>query len=50
MVTDEPQYIDYDKYAAVVKLVMDVGRTVADRAERVLVDQPRPDPHGQCVQ
>jgi hypothetical protein len=50
MVTDEPQYIDYDKYAAVVNLVMDVGRAVANRAERVLVDQPRPDPRGQCVQ
>ena len=50
MVTDEPQYIDYGKYAGVVNLVMDVGRAVADRSERVLVDQPRPDPKGQCVQ
>jgi hypothetical protein len=50
MVTDEPQYIDYGKYARVTGFIADVARAVADRTERVLVDQPRPDPKGQCVQ
>jgi hypothetical protein len=50
MATDEPQYIDYDKYARVTQLVMDVGRTVADLEQRVVVDKPKPDPNGRCVQ
>ena len=50
MVTDEPQYIDYPKYARVTKLVMDVGRTVADLEQRVVVDKPKPELGAQCVQ
>lgn len=50
MVTDEPQYIDYDKYARVTAFVADVAKAVGNRGERVLVDGPRPDPRGQCVQ
>lgn len=50
MVTDEPQYIDYPKYARVANLVMDVGRTVANLDQRVAVDKPKPQLGAQCVQ
>jgi Zn-dependent M28 family amino/carboxypeptidase len=48
--TDEPQYLDYPKYARVTQLVHDVARRVADQAERPVVDGPKPDPRGRCVQ
>ncbi len=50
MVTDEPQYIDYPKYARVTSLIMEVGRAVANLDRPPLVDQPRPDPQGRCRQ
>jgi Zn-dependent M28 family amino/carboxypeptidase len=50
MATDEPQYIDYDKYARVTELIMDLGRTLANLEQRVVVDKPKPDPNGRCVQ
>jgi hypothetical protein len=50
MVTDEPQYIDYSKYARVTSLIMDVGRTIANLDQRVVVDGARPAPGAQCVQ
>jgi len=49
-VTDEPQYIDYDRMARVARLVADLGGRVANLGHRVVVDQPKPDPHGQCQQ
>ncbi|HKA57778.1 MAG TPA: M28 family peptidase [Gemmatimonadales bacterium] len=49
-VTDEPEYIDYDKLAAVSQFVYDVATTVANLDHRVVVDKPKPDPHGDCVQ
>jgi hypothetical protein len=49
-VTDEPQYIDYGRMAQVAGLVADLARTVADLDHRPVVDQPKPDPHGRCVQ
>ncbi len=49
-VTDEPQYIDYDKLAHVSQFVYDVATTVANLDHRVVVDKPKPDPHGNCVQ
>jgi Peptidase family M28 len=48
--TDEPQYIDYDKMARVASLIGDVTRTVADLDHRLVVDQPKPDPEGVCKQ
>jgi hypothetical protein len=50
MVTDEPQYIDYDKLTAVSRLVMDVAVAVADRDARPAVDRPVPDPDAPCRQ
>ena len=49
-VTDEPQYIDYDKLAHVSQFVYDVATAVANLDHRVVVDKPKPDPHGNCKQ
>jgi Zn-dependent M28 family amino/carboxypeptidase len=49
-VTDEPQYIDYDKLARVTRFVSDLAQRVANLAHRLDVDGPVPDPNGQCVQ
>jgi hypothetical protein len=48
--TDEPQYIDYAKLAAVSGFVHDIAVQVANLDHRVVVDHPKPDPHGECVQ
>jgi hypothetical protein len=50
MVTDEPQYIDYDKLRDVTQLIHDVALEIANRPARLVVDKPKPDPQGQCVQ
>jgi hypothetical protein len=49
-VTDEPQYLDYDQLARVSQLVFNTARTVADLDHRLVVDKPKPDPNGRCVQ
>ena len=49
-VTDEPEYIDYDKLAHVSQFVHDVALAVANLDHRVVVDKPKPDPRGNCVQ
>jgi Peptidase family M28 len=49
-VTDEPQYIDYDRMAQVATLVHDAAWKIANLDHRVVVDKPKPDPNGQCVQ
>lgn len=49
-VSDEPQFIDYDHYASVVRFVYDVARTVANRDARLVVDKPKPDPKAECRQ
>lgn len=48
--TDEAQYIDYPHMARVDRLVYDVATRVANLDHRVVVDKPKPDPHGQCRQ
>jgi hypothetical protein len=48
--TDEPQYIDYDKYARVTNLIADVAMRVANLDHRVVVDKPKPDPEAPCKQ
>jgi hypothetical protein len=48
--TDEPQYIDYTHMAHVSQLVHDVAVRVANLDHRVVVDKPKPDPRGACVQ
>ena len=49
-VTDEPQYIDYDKMAHVSRLVATTALRVAALDHRVVVDKPRPDPYAPCKQ
>jgi peptidase M28-like protein len=50
MVTDEPQYIDYDKLREVTQFIHDVAVEIANRPARLVVDKPKPDPKGDCVQ
>jgi hypothetical protein len=49
-VTDEPQYIDYDRMARVAQYVADLATRVGNLDHRPAVDKQKPDPHGQCVQ
>jgi Zn-dependent M28 family amino/carboxypeptidase len=49
-VTDEPQYIDYDRMAQVASLVYDAAWKIADLDHRIVVDKPKPDPKGACRQ
>jgi peptidase M28-like protein len=48
--TDEVQYIDFDKMARVASLVEDVALHVANPDHRLVVDKPKPDPEGVCRQ
>ena len=48
--TDEPQYIDYDRLQRVAQLVHDVAVRVGNLDHRVVVDKPKPDPTATCVQ
>jgi hypothetical protein len=50
MVSDEPQYIDYEHSARVGAFVRDVAVAIADRPERLVVDKPKPDPNAPCRQ
>ena len=49
-VTDEPQYIDYNRMAQISRLVHSLAGAVANLDHRVVVDKPKPDPRGQCRQ
>ena len=49
-VTVEPQYIDYDGLARVAQLVYNTASRIANLDHRLVVDKPKPDPHGNCVQ
>jgi hypothetical protein len=48
-VTDEPQYIDYAKYARIVNLVHDIAQRVGNLDHRPVVDKPRPNPAAGCI-
>ncbi|MEP6688902.1 MAG: M28 family peptidase [Gemmatimonadales bacterium] len=49
-VTDEPEYLDYGKFARVVQYVGALTGRVADLDHRLVVDQPKPDPEAPCTQ
>ncbi|MEO6525060.1 MAG: M28 family peptidase [Gemmatimonadaceae bacterium] len=49
-VTDEPQYIDYNRMAQVATLVRDATVKVANLDHRVVVDKIKPDPKATCSQ
>jgi hypothetical protein len=48
--TDEPQYIEYDHMQRVASLVKSAAERIANLDHRIVVDKPKPDPKGQCVQ
>ena len=48
--TDEVQYIDFEKMARVASLVEDVALHVANLDHRIVVDKPKPDPEAACKQ
>jgi Predicted aminopeptidases len=49
-VTDEMEYLDFDKYARVTSFVRAVVERVANLDHRLVVDKPKPDPNAPCVQ
>jgi Peptidase family M28 len=49
-VTDEIEYLDFDKYARVTKFVGAVAERVANLDHRPVVDKPKPDPDAPCKQ
>ncbi len=49
-VTDEPQYIDYVHMTEIARYVKDAATTMANLDHRIVVDKPRPDPKGRCIQ
>ncbi len=48
--TDEPQYVDYEKMAHVSRLVARTALEIADADHRIVVDKPKPDPEAPCRQ
>jgi hypothetical protein len=50
MVSDEPQYIAYDRLAGITRYIGDFVLAVANLDHRPAVDRPKPDPNGTCVQ
>ena len=48
--TDEPQYIDYEKLARVTGLIGAVALETANLDRRPVVDKARPDPEAACKQ
>lgn len=50
MVTDEPQYINYDGLARVAGFVRDVAIELANRDQRLVLDKAKPDPRAPCRQ
>ncbi|MDP9177361.1 MAG: M28 family peptidase, partial [Gemmatimonadota bacterium] len=49
-ITDEAQYVAYPHLTKVTSFVANVAEHVANLDHRVVVDKPKPDPKGQCVQ
>ena len=49
-VSDEPEYLDYDKFATVTRYVAALAGRVADLGHRLVVDRPKPDPKATCKQ
>lgn len=49
-VTDEPQYIDYNRMERVASMISALAERVANLDHRVAVDGPKPDPRAPCQQ
>jgi hypothetical protein len=50
MVSDEPQYIAFDRMTRIGRYIRDVVGGVADLPHRPVVDKAKPDPEGVCRQ
>ena len=50
MVSDEPQYIAYDRMTKIGRFIRDYVSEVANLRARPVVDQPKPEPNGLCRQ
>ncbi|MDQ3243656.1 MAG: M20/M25/M40 family metallo-hydrolase, partial [Gemmatimonadota bacterium] len=50
LVTDEPQYVNYQGLADVSGFVRDIAVALANRNTRPVLDKPPPDPLGPCRQ
>ncbi|MES2179959.1 MAG: M28 family peptidase [Gemmatimonadota bacterium] len=50
MVSDEPQYVQYDRMAKIGRYIADVVGDVANLTHRPVVDKSRPDPNAMCRQ
>ncbi|HEX6038686.1 M28 family metallopeptidase [Longimicrobium sp.] len=48
--TDEPQYIDYDKLASVSRFIAAVAQEIGNRSTRLVVDKPVAGPDAPCEQ
>jgi hypothetical protein len=49
-ITDEVEYLDFAKYATVVRFVAALTDRVANLDHRLVVDKPKPDPEAPCQQ
>ena len=49
-VTDEIEYLDFDKYARATRFVGAVVERIANLDHRPVVDKPKPDPEAPCQQ
>jgi hypothetical protein len=50
MVSDEPQYIAYDRMPKIGRFIRDYVAEVANLGARPVVNQPKPEPNGLCRQ
>ncbi|CAN5708544.1 hypothetical protein BH23GEM1_BH23GEM1_01730 [soil metagenome] len=50
MVTDEAQYVDYDKLSKVTNYMKVLGEAIANRDRPLLLDKPAPNPNAPCRQ
>jgi hypothetical protein len=49
-VTDEIEYLDFEKYARVTQFVGAVAERLGNLDHRPVVDKPKPDPEAPCQQ
>ena len=49
-VSDEPQYIDYNRMASIASFVGSLAERIGNLDHRIVVDHPKPDPNGACQQ
>jgi hypothetical protein len=49
-ITDEPQFVNYNKLARIDTFIANVALAVANDDHRLVVDKPKPDPAAPCKQ